>query len=57
MFGFGIWEVLVVLAIVMLLFANRLPSLARSIGRSIPEFKKGIGESKDQPADDLEHKK
>ena len=38
--GFG--ELIVVLAIVMLLFgAKRLPDLARSLGRSVSEFKKG----------------
>jgi sec-independent protein translocase protein TatA len=38
--GFG--ELLIVLAIVLLLFgAKRLPDLARSLGKSMGEFKKG----------------
>lgn len=48
MFGFGGWELLLFVGIVLLLFANRLPSIARSIGKSIPEFKKGYHELSDQ---------
>ena len=42
--GIGIWQVLIVLLIAMLLFGNRLPSIARSLGQSIVEFKKGVKE-------------
>ncbi len=41
MFGVGIWEIAILLAIVLLLFGSRVPSVARSLGRSITEFKKG----------------
>jgi sec-independent protein translocase protein TatA len=44
MFGVGPWQILIVLAIVMLLFGNRLPALARSLGQSLVEFKKGVKE-------------
>jgi sec-independent protein translocase protein TatA len=41
----GLPELLVILLIVLLLFgAARLPEIARSLGRSIHEFKKGVKE-------------
>lgn len=47
MFGLGYQELLVILVIVLILFgANRLPELARSLGSSMKEFKKGIDEGK-----------
>lgn len=45
------WELLILFAIVLLLFGNRLPSLARSLGLSITEFKKGIKELEHQSDD------
>ena len=60
MFGLGAQELLVILVIVLILFgANRLPQLARSLGSSMKEFKKGIDEGKGEdgsvtkPKDDL----
>jgi TatA/E family protein of Tat protein translocase len=41
----GVPELLIVLVVAFLLFgAKKLPELARSIGRSTSEFKKGIRE-------------
>ena len=41
----GFSELLVILVIVLLLFgAKRLPDLARSLGKSVSEFKKGRDE-------------
>ena len=41
----GMGELVVVLLIALLLFgAGRLPEIARSFGKSIQEFKKGIKE-------------
>lgn len=41
----GFPELLVVLLIVLLLFgAKRLPEIARGLGKSIQEFKKGVKE-------------
>ena len=43
MFGLGYQELLLILVIVLILFgANRLPDLARSLGSSVKEFKKGV---------------
>ena len=46
----GLTELLVLLGIILLLFgAKKLPDLARSLGRSLGEFKKGREEgAKDQ---------
>ena len=46
------WELAILFAIVLLLFGNRLPSLARSLGLSITEFKKGIKELENQSDND-----
>ncbi len=50
MFGLGYQELLLILVIVLILFgAQRLPDLARSLGSSVKEFKKGVNELKDEP--------
>ncbi len=46
LFGFfgmpGHLEMIIILAIMLLLFGNRLPSVMRSLGRGVVEFKKGV---------------
>ena len=52
MFGLGYQELLLILVIVLILFgAQRLPDLAKSLGSSVKEFKKGVSEiTKDDTA-------
>ncbi|MFH1230370.1 MAG: twin-arginine translocase TatA/TatE family subunit [Planctomycetota bacterium] len=41
----GATELIIILAILVLLFgATKLPQLARSMGKSVKEFKKGVHE-------------
>ena len=47
----GHWEWLVVLVVAVLIFGRRLPEIARGVGKSLTEFKKGVKETKDQVED------
>ena len=47
--GLGMQELIIILVILLLLFGStRLPQLAKGMGKSIREFKKGIGEGEDE---------
>lgn len=52
MFGINQWEMLVVLFIALLLFGKRLPEVARSMGKGITEFKKGMRGFEEELRDD-----
>ncbi len=39
----GIWELLIILVVVLLIFGpRRLPEMAKGIGQSVREFRKGL---------------
>jgi sec-independent protein translocase protein TatA len=47
MFGLGHWELLIILVVVMIIFgAGKLPELGTGIGKGIRNFKKGVDEVK-----------
>ena len=47
----GGYEVLVIGFVALLIFGNRLPTLMRSLGQGVTEFKKGINGVEDEPKD------
>ena len=48
-------EILIILVVVLLLFgAKKLPDLARSIGASAKEFKKGVEDGADEDEDQVD---
>jgi len=57
--GLGMQELIIILVILLLLFGStRLPQLARGMGKSIREFKKGVsdGESDAQQVEGAERR-
>jgi sec-independent protein translocase protein TatA len=54
MFGLGYQELMIILVIVLLLFgAQKLPELARGLGKSVSEFKRA--QSEDEKATPGQH--
>lgn len=52
MFGLGTQEIILILILLLILFgANKLPELARSLGVSVREFKKAVKEIEEEPKD------
>jgi len=53
MFGLGIWELIIVLVILLVLFGRRLPEVGSGIGAGIKNFKNAMKSD----GDDKEEKK
>ena len=51
-FVLGTWEIVGIVAVGILLFGSRLPSIARSIGKSVTEFKAGVKDVKNDLTED-----
>jgi sec-independent protein translocase protein TatA len=50
MFGLGVWELLIILAIVLLLFGpRRLKTLGSDLGNAIKGFRSAVSEDSKQP--------
>lgn len=49
--GLTMAETLLILVVALLLFGKRLPEVARSMGKSVVEFKKGMSEVTDSLTD------
>ena len=55
-FGIGIWEILILLLVVLLVFGpKRLPEMGRSLGKGMREFKDSIS-GKDDDDDAVHHR-
>ena len=47
--GIGTWEILLIFLVALLLFgAKRIPEIAKSLGKSITEFKRAVKDVKDE---------
>lgn len=53
MFGIGATEWLLIILVLILLFgAKKIPEIARGLGRSVNEFKKGMSDSGEENQSD-----
>ena len=53
----GTTELLIVAFVSLLVFGNRLPSVMRSLGKSVTEFKKGVAGIEDEIDQAVNHDK
>ena len=55
-FNLGPWEILLILIVILILFgARRLPELARGLGQGINEFRDAVDSSKKEIIDGIEN--
>ena len=53
----GVWEVVVIIAVIILLFgAKKIPEIASALGKALKEFKKASKEIQDEVKDISENK-
>jgi sec-independent protein translocase protein TatA len=45
---FSHWELVLILVLALLLFGTRVPKLAKAVGKSIGEFRRGVKDLKDE---------
>jgi sec-independent protein translocase protein TatA len=58
MFGLGTKELLIILVLVMVIFgAGKLPQVGEALGKGIRNFKKGVNEAQELDIADLGEKK
>jgi sec-independent protein translocase protein TatA len=58
MFGLGIQELLIILAIALVIFGpSKLPQIGAGLGKAIRDFKKGVSSSDENEEGDKEGKK
>ena len=57
MFGLGHWEILIILIVVMIIFgAGKLPEIGGGIGKGIKNFKKGVADIEEKEPEKIEAK-
>ena len=55
MFGFGYWELLIILIIALIVFgAGKLPEIGSGVGNALRSFKKGMADVEPENKVDLE---
>jgi sec-independent protein translocase protein TatA len=53
-FGIGIWELLILLLVLLLVFGpKRLPEMGRQLGKGMREFKESVSGKDDDSIDDI----
>ena len=49
----GLWEIVIILAVLLLIFGRRLPDVMRNIGKGLTQFKRGMHEAVQALFDDF----